>query len=68
MKLSFGFLAIWVTMTFAQVGTDCPDELMQSEDCYEVMSPIACYNQFRWNQQTLTCINGSDAEKKAKVG
>ncbi|KAK0639741.1 hypothetical protein B0T16DRAFT_337310 [Cercophora newfieldiana] len=50
----------------AQQMLDCDEEVIQSEECSEVISPIACYNQFRWNQQTLTCIEGTDAEKKAK--
>ncbi|KAK0622556.1 hypothetical protein B0T14DRAFT_412494, partial [Immersiella caudata] len=45
---------------------DCDEDVIQSEECSEVISPIACYNQFRWNTQTLSCIKGTDAEKKAK--
>lgn len=68
MKLSIGFLTLWLTMALGQGQMlECTEELLQTEDCYEVMMPIACYNQFRWNAQTINCINGSDAEKKAKV-
>ncbi|KAK5659520.1 hypothetical protein OQA88_722 [Cercophora sp. LCS_1] len=67
MKLSIRFMAIWVVAALGQAQMlECTEELLQTEDCYEVAQPIACYNQFRWNTQTLTCINGSDAEKKAK--
>jgi hypothetical protein len=69
MKLQFGFLAMWLTLALAQTGQmlDCTEDVIQSEECAEVISPIACYNQFRWNQQTLTCIEGTDAEKRMKV-
>lgn len=68
MKISIGFLALWLTMALGQGQMlDCTEELLQTDDCYEVMLPIACYNQFRWNAQTINCINGSDAEKRAKV-
>ena len=70
MKLQFGFLAMWLaSLALAQTGQmlDCTEDVIQSEECAEVISPIACYNQFRWNQQTLTCIEGTDAEKRLKV-
>jgi hypothetical protein len=69
MKLQLGFIALWVAMVVAQAGQmlDCTEDVIQSEECSEVISPVACYNQFRWNTQTLSCIKGTDAEKRAKV-
>jgi len=68
MKLNFGFLVLWFAVGLAQIKMlDCDEDVIQTEDCAEVISPIACYNQFKWNAQTLTCIEGTDAEKKAKV-
>jgi hypothetical protein len=69
MKLSAALMAVWVAMALGQSNQmlDCTEDVLESPECYEVIQPVACYNQFRWNTQTFTCINGSDAEKKAKV-
>ncbi|KAK1756602.1 hypothetical protein QBC47DRAFT_401501 [Echria macrotheca] len=65
MKLSAALVAVWVAVAVGQM-LDCTEDVLESPECYEVIQPVACYNQYRWNTQTFTCINGSDAEKKAK--
>lgn len=48
--------------------TECTADLVVTDDCTDVMNPIACYNQYRWNTRTLSCIEGAnDAERKRKV-
>ncbi|GAW26437.1 putative cytoplasmic dynein 1 heavy chain [Rosellinia necatrix] len=38
----------------------CTQEMIASDDCAAVIDANACYNQFRWNAQTLQCIDGKD--------
>ncbi|KAI0196350.1 hypothetical protein F4808DRAFT_463998 [Astrocystis sublimbata] len=46
----------------------CTAEMMLDDDCIAVVDANACYNKFRWNAQTLTCIDGKDnADKQRKV-
>jgi hypothetical protein len=61
-------VALFLAMAKGQVGTDCPPDLVVTDDCTDVVNPIACYNQYRWNTRTLSCIEGAnDAERKKKV-
>lgn len=41
-------------------------EAARSDDCAAVINANACYNKFKWNAQTLTCIDGTDNAVKAK--
>lgn len=64
-------LAIWMTLAFgqAQQYPVCTADLVKTDDCADVINPAACYNQFRWNARTLTCIDGADnKERQRKVG
>jgi len=69
MRLPLAFLlAIAFRLAAAQTATACPADLVVTDDCTDVMNPIACYNQYRWNARTLSCIEGAnDAERKRKV-
>jgi hypothetical protein len=52
--------------TSAQIYPECTMEAARSDDCAAVINANACYNKFRWNAQTLTCIDGTDNAVKAK--
>ena len=69
MKFELAFLALWLTIVLAQQATVCTNELATSDDCADVLNPIACYNQYRFNgARTLTCIEGKDdADRKRKA-
>jgi len=63
MKLSLGFVTLWLAVVLAQQGQYplCTRELAATDDCADVINPNACYNQFRFrNAQTLACIDGTD--------
>ncbi|KAK3368758.1 hypothetical protein B0H63DRAFT_565392 [Podospora didyma] len=67
MKLSVGLMALWMALTFGQTFPECTRELLRTDDCAEVVNPNACYNQYRFNARTLTCIEGKDdADRKRK--
>jgi hypothetical protein len=57
--LLFGFVS-------AQTYPECTREVARTDDCAAVINANACYNKFRWNAQTLTCIDGTDNAAKAK--
>jgi hypothetical protein len=61
--LTFIFL---LPLTAAQTYPECTIDLARSDDCAAVINANACYNKFRWNAQTLTCIDGTDNAVKAK--
>ncbi|KAB5566331.1 hypothetical protein GE09DRAFT_1218597 [Coniochaeta sp. 2T2.1] len=71
MKLPIALLniALWLAATAsAQQATTCTSDLVVTDDCTDVMNPIACYNQYRWNTRTLSCIEGTnDTERKRKA-
>ncbi|KAF1975689.1 hypothetical protein BU23DRAFT_66514 [Bimuria novae-zelandiae CBS 107.79] len=68
MKLSLSLLAIVLSSALAQTYPECTAELVRTDDCAGVINANACYNKFRWNAQTLTCIEGKDdAEKKKRA-
>jgi hypothetical protein len=69
MKVPIAFLlVISLRLALAQTATDCPADLVVTDDCTDVVNPIACYNQYRWNARTLSCIDDkTDAERKRKV-
>ncbi|ELQ43576.1 hypothetical protein OOU_Y34scaffold00142g3 [Pyricularia oryzae Y34] len=55
------------TTITAQQYPECTSDLVRTDDCADVINPAACYNQFRWNARTLTCIEGiDDADRKRK--
>ena len=39
---------------------------VKDDDCADVINPNACYNQFRFNAQTLQCIDGKDNADRAR--
>ena len=68
MKLIITALMSLVTSVAAQTYPECTAEVARSDDCAAVINANACYNKFRWNAQTLTCIDGNDnAVKQKKV-
>jgi hypothetical protein len=70
MKIPLALLtiALWLAAARAQQATTCTSDLVVTDDCTDVMNPIACYNQYRWNTRTLSCIEGAnDTERKRKV-
>ena len=68
MHISFAFMAVLSALAAAQTYPECTRELARTDDCAAVINANACYNKFRWNAQTLTCIDGTDnAEKQKKV-
>ncbi|KAF2729403.1 hypothetical protein EJ04DRAFT_537867 [Polyplosphaeria fusca] len=48
------------------LGQECTRELVETDDCAAVIDANACYNKFRWNAQTLTCIDGTDTKDKQR--
>ena len=68
MKFTFGLIAIWFAVVLAQTQPECTRDLAKTDECASVINANACYNQFKFNTQTLTCIDGKDAkEKQAKA-
>jgi hypothetical protein len=68
MKISHGLVVAWVALAQCQTYPECTRELLRTDDCAAVANPNACYNQFRWNTRTLSCIDGTDdADRKRKV-
>jgi hypothetical protein len=68
MKLTSPLLTVLLTLTtvHAQSYPECTAEVARSDDCAAVINANACYNKFRWNAQTLTCIDGNDTAVKQK--
>jgi len=67
---SLGLIALFITafLVQAQEFPECTRELIRTDDCADVINPNACYNQFRWNSRTLSCIDGvDDADRRRKV-
>ncbi|TLD15735.1 uncharacterized protein PgNI_00138 [Pyricularia grisea] len=59
---------LYATTISAQRYPECTSDLVRTDDCADVINPAACYNQFRWNARTLTCIEGvNDADRKRKI-
>jgi hypothetical protein len=69
MKLPLALLvSIGLRLAAGQIATSCPSDLVVTDDCTDVVNPIACYNQYRWSTTTLSCIEGAnDTERKRKV-
>ncbi|KAI1259873.1 hypothetical protein F5Y18DRAFT_432845 [Xylariaceae sp. FL1019] len=66
MILSTPLTLLLATTAYAQVQT-CTAEMVASDDCAAVIDANACYNEFRWNAQTLQCIDGTDnADRQRK--
>jgi hypothetical protein len=69
MHFSIPILTLFLTLAHGQTYQECTADLVRTDDCAGVIDANACYNKFRWNAQTLTCIEGKDdAEKKRRVG
>jgi hypothetical protein len=66
MHVSYLVIAIASGLAAAQTYPPCTMEAARSDDCAAVINANACYNKFRWNAQTLTCIDGTDNAVKAK--
>jgi hypothetical protein len=70
MHISFVVTTLLVGLASAQSYPECTREVARSDDCAAVINANACYNKFRWNAQTLTCIDGNDnavKQKKASI-
>ncbi|KAI1186551.1 hypothetical protein F5B17DRAFT_431472 [Nemania serpens] len=66
MKLSAALVLFSAALAFGQAQT-CTPEMIASDDCAAVIDANACYNAFRWNAQTLQCIDGKDnADRQRK--
>ncbi|KAH8702946.1 hypothetical protein GQ44DRAFT_557508, partial [Phaeosphaeriaceae sp. PMI808] len=66
MHISFTLTTMLAALTAAQSFPECTAELAKTDDCAAVINANACYNKFRWNTQTLTCIDGTDPNVKKK--
>ena len=68
MKASIVLTALWAALAASQQFQNCTRELAATDDCADVINPNACYNQFRFNAQTLQCIDGKDnADRQRKA-
>ena len=69
MKYCAGFLALLLSVAFAQKYPECTAELVRTDECAGVINANACYNKNRFqNAQTLQCIEGKDdTERKMRV-
>ena len=75
MKLTLGATAFWLCMAMVQgqaVGQErllnCTSAVVEDYDCANVIAPVACYNQFKFNSaSTFTCIEGKDDADKARM-
>lgn len=75
MKLTLGAAALWLSMAMVQgqaVGQErllnCTSTVVEDYDCAQVIAPVACYNQFKFNSaSTFTCIEGKDDADKARM-
>jgi hypothetical protein len=66
MYISFAMATLLLGFVSAQTYPECTREVARTDDCAAVINANACYNKFRWNAQTLTCIDGTDNAAKAK--
>ncbi|KAI0975871.1 hypothetical protein F4678DRAFT_418855 [Xylaria arbuscula] len=67
MKLSATLVATFAALAVAQTQT-CTSDMVASDDCAAVIDANACYNEYRWNAQTLQCIDGKDnADRQRKA-
>lgn len=64
MHISFAVTSLLAALAAAQTYPACTAEAARSDDCAAVINANACYNKFRWNAQTLTCIDGTDTKLK----
>jgi len=59
-----GFVALFLAAgVSAQQAGVCD---LKDDECYDVINPNACYNQFRFNARTLQCIDGKDDADRAR--
>ncbi|KAH7408807.1 hypothetical protein DE146DRAFT_647236 [Phaeosphaeria sp. MPI-PUGE-AT-0046c] len=64
MHISFAISTLLAGLAAAQTFPACTMEAARSDDCAAVINANACYNKFKWNAQTLTCIDGTDTKLK----
>jgi hypothetical protein len=68
MKLSATLVLLSAALAMGQSAQTCTQEMIATDDCAAVIDANACYNEFRWNAQTLQCIDGKDnADRQRKV-
>ncbi|KAA8617667.1 hypothetical protein PtrSN002B_011228 [Pyrenophora tritici-repentis] len=68
MKLFYLLYSSLITIASAQTYPECTAEVARTDDCAAVINANACYNKFRWNSQTLMCIDGdNNAVKQRQV-
>jgi hypothetical protein len=67
MRVSLAFASLLFALTKAQTFQECTMEVARTDDCAAVINANACYNKFKWNTQTLTCIDGTDNATKQKM-
>jgi len=68
MKLSATLVLLSAALVMGQGAQTCTQEMIATDDCAAVIDANACYNEFRWNAQTLQCIDGKDnADRQRKV-
>ncbi|KAH7063933.1 hypothetical protein BKA63DRAFT_538409 [Paraphoma chrysanthemicola] len=68
MRFTLPTISLLCALAAAQTFPECTREVARTDDCAAVINANACYNKFRWNAQTLTCIDGTNnAEKQKKV-
>jgi hypothetical protein len=68
MKISAALVLLSAGLAIGQAQT-CTQEMIASDDCAAVIDANACYNEYRWNTQTLQCIDGkdnTDRQRKAR--
>lgn len=69
MKFSVAIVLLPAASVVVGQTQTCTQEMIASDDCAAVIDANACYNEFRWNAQTLQCIDGTDnADRQRKVG
>jgi hypothetical protein len=69
MKLSAMLAVLSAALSLGQTAQTCTQDMIASDDCAAVIDANACYNEYRWNTQTLQCIDGkdnTDRQRKAR--
>lgn len=67
MRVSLALTSLFIAFSIAQTFPECTMEVARTDDCAAVINANACYNKFKWNAQTLTCIDGTDNATKQKM-
>ena len=73
MKFTLAAMALWLSVAQGQAAGQerlltCTSAVVEDYDCAQVIAPVACYNQFKFNSaSTFTCIEGKDDADKARM-